>query len=218
LQPDLYRRNLKGIAAYLFSLDTARESLWVSLHGIKPIAEAAHALAAAQYLKFYVEQVDELNTLPRYTDLPLFYNSTNALSAFATAMKMPKESHARYNYPVLVHDFDRDTFSVIKNHPDVQFIVFFLPYSILQPVAIRERAPKALQTLYEFNKYMLRNLAAQPNFMVFDFLDAGEITHDLSNYLDLVHHSPNIDQKVLGFFATGKHELDRSAPTASSSA
>jgi len=43
---------------------------------------------------------------------------------------------------------------------------------------------------------------------------ASEITHDLNNYGDVIHHSPAIDLKVLSLLAEGKYAVDRAAPTA----
>ena len=48
-----------------------------------------------------------------------------------------------------------------------------------------------------------------------DFREAREITHDLDNYGDVIHHSPAIDLEVLAMLRDGKYRLDRSAPTAS---
>jgi hypothetical protein len=40
------------------------------------------------------------------------------------------------------------------------------------------------------------------------------VTYDLSNYADLIHHSPTVDLKVLSWLAEGKFIVDRLAPTA----
>jgi hypothetical protein len=54
-----------------------------------------------------------------------------------------------------------------------------------------------------------------PNVRLFDFRSLSEVTHDLNNYSDVVHHSPAIDLKVLDWIAQGKYRVDRSEPTAS---
>jgi hypothetical protein len=215
IQPGLYRMNLKGVTEYLFSLDTARESLWIVLRFFKPLATVAHGLAAAQYLKFYVDQVDEINTVPLQADLSSAYNSTKARSAFAITLKYPKKTYARYDCAALVRNFERDFFALIKNRPDVEFRVYFPPYSVLEYVAMREISPDALQTVYDFSAYVIRRLLQLPNVTVFDFRDIEGITHDLNNYLDLIHHSPVVDRKVISYLATGDHVVDRNAPVAS---
>jgi hypothetical protein len=215
IQPDLYRMNLKGITEYLFSLDTARESLWIVLRLFKPLATVAHGLAAAQYLKFYGDQVDEINTVPLQADLSSLYNSSRARSAFAITLKYPKKTYARYDCSALVRNFERDFFALIKNRPDVGFRVYFPPYSVLEYVAMREISPDALQTVYDFSAYVIRRLLQLPNVTVYDFRDIEAITHDLNNYLDLIHHSPVVDRKVISYLATGDHVIDRNSPVAS---
>lgn len=54
-----------------------------------------------------------------------------------------------------------------------------------------------------------------PNVDVYDFHDAQNITHDLSNYLDLIHHSPLVDLQILSKLAAEDHAVSRDAPTAS---
>ena len=212
---DLYRMNAKGVAGYLFSLDTARESLWIMLRAFKPLEILAHGLAAAQYLKFHQNEVSEINTLPAYLDLSTAYNSTKACASFAHYLKFPEEIRTGYNYDAMVHNFERDAFTLIENSPDIEFRIYFPPYSILQFVAMREVAPDTLELVYNFSAYVVQRLLLLPNVEVYDFRDASEITHDLAQYADTVHHSPAIDLKVLSYMAAGKYFVSRGAPTAS---
>jgi hypothetical protein len=215
IQPGLYRLNLKGIANYLFGLDTTRESFFIALGAIRPLKVVAHGLAAAQYLKFYGDEVDEIGTLPVNSDLSAIYNAASIRGAFATAEKYPKEIYVRYDYPTLVRNFERDFVSVISNNPDTRFCVFVPPYSILQFVAIRDVAPKALQTIYDFSAYAFPRLLSLPNVTLFDFRDVQDITHDLDNYMDLLHYRPTVDLRVLSFLASGENRVDRAAPSES---
>ena len=80
---------------------------------------------------------------------------------------------------------------------------------------MREAAPDTLQLVYKLSAYMIGRLLSLPNVTVFDFRDAQDITHDLNNYLDLVHHSPVVDLKVLSILAAREYVVTREAPTAS---
>ena len=60
----------------------------------------------------------------------------------------------------------------------------------------------------------LPRLAQLPNVRLHDFRAVKEITHDLNNYGDVVHHSPAIDSKVLSMLAEKRHMVDRAAPLA----
>jgi hypothetical protein len=120
-----------------------------------------------------------------------------------------------YDYNAMVRNFERDAVALVANNPNVKFDFFFPPYSILQWVAMREAAPATLQTVYNFSAYVSRRLAQFPNASLHDFREAAETTHDLGNYLDVVHHSPAVDLLVLSWLAGGKYLADRAAPTAS---
>ncbi|WP_291688053.1 hypothetical protein [Bradyrhizobium sp.] len=212
---DLYRMNAKGIAGYLYSLETARESLWIALRGFKPLEAVAHGLSAAQYLKFQVDDLNELNAFPAYIELSTAYNSAKARASFAHFLKAPGEIAAGYDYAAMVRNFERDAVGLIAGHPDVTFDIYFPPYSILQFVSMRDASPATLKIVYDFSAYANRRLTSLPNVRLFDFRDAREITHDLNNYADVIHHSHAIDLKLLSWLAAGDHLVSREAPTAS---
>ncbi len=212
---DLYRMNAKGIAGYLFGLDTTRESLWALLRLFKPLETVAHGLAAAQYLKFYETRVNEINALPASTDLASFYNKSKTQAAYKYNLNNPSEISAGYNYDAMVRNFERDAIGLIEKNPNVEFRIYFPPYSILQFVAMREIAPETLQLVYKFSAYVIDRLLSLPNVTVSDFRDAQEVTHDLDNYLDLLHRSPALDPRILSGLAAGERAVNREAPLAS---
>ena len=215
LPADLYRMNAKGVLGYLFSLDTSRETLWILLRFIKPLTTVAHGLAAAQYLKFHQNQVDEINALPASADLSSLYGSSKIRAAFLYNLKHPSDISAGYNYDAMVGNFERDAVGLIEKNPDVQFRIYFPPYSILQFVAMREIAPDNLQLVYKFSAYIVDRLLSLPNVTVSDFRDVEYLTHDLNNYVDLLHHSPVVDQQILLNLAAGNYAVARDAPMAS---
>jgi hypothetical protein len=119
-----------------------------------------------------------------------------------------------FDYDVMVRNFERDSVGLIAGHPDVQFQIYIPPYSILQFVALRDASPATLKIVYDFAAYASRRLLQFPNVQLHDFRPVRDITHDLRNYADVIHHSPVIDLKVLSFLAEGKYLVDRAAPAA----
>ncbi len=115
----------------------------------------------------------------------------------------------------MVRNFERDAVDLIARHPDVTFDIYFPPYSILQFVSMRDASPATLNIVYDFSAYANQRLTSLPNVRLFDFRDAKEITHDLNNYADVIHHSPAVDKKVLSYMAAGRHLVTRELPTAS---
>src|SRR5581483_10769173 len=103
---------------------------------------------------------------------------------------------------------------LIKAHPDVGFDIYLPPYSILQWVALRDTSPKTLESVYAFSAYFCRRIMDLPNVRLFDFRSTSEVTHDLDNYTDVIHHSPAINLQLLGWLAQGRYRVESAATTA----
>src|ERR1700676_4574565 len=114
----------------------------------------------------------------------------------------------------MARNFERDAVGLIANNPDVKFDIYFPPYSILQFVAMRDASPATLQIVYDFSAYAMPRLTQFANVSLHDFRAVRQVTHDLANYGDVIHHSPAIDLKVLSWLADGTYLGDRTAPTA----
>ncbi len=217
LPADLYRRNTKGIASYLFSGTMARESLWILARSIPPLEPAVARLTTGVLFKFPISRVDDINVLRPDFDVPGFYNAKKAFAAF-TRITDPVRSHdlaEGYDYDAMVRNFEHDAIGLIEKNPDVKFDIYFGAYSILQFVAMRDASPATLKTVYDFSAYAAPRLTQFANVSLHDLRVAREITHDLGNYGDVVHHSPAIDLKVLSLLAERNYAVDRAAPTAS---
>jgi hypothetical protein len=139
------------------------------------------------------------------------------LAAFTRATAPQRRIYLARDYDTdtMIRTFERDAIGLIEKYPDVQFDIYFPPYSILQFVAMRDFSPATLQIVYKANSIMLRRLSQFSNVKVYDFREAKEITHDLNNYSDMIHHSPAIDRKVLALIAADKYRVNRAAPEAS---
>jgi hypothetical protein len=217
LPADLYRRNAKGFASYLFSGATARESLWIMLRSIPPLEPIVARLTTALLFKFPVANIDDLNAPDPRFEVPGFYTAKNALAAFRRITDPVRSRYLAegYAYDALVRNFEHDAIGLIAGNPGVKFDVYFPPYSILQFVAMRDASPSTLKIVYDFSAYAARRLLQFSNVSLYDFREAREITHDLNNYGDVIHHSPLVDLKVLSMLAEGKYLVDRSAPAGS---
>ena len=216
LPADLYRGNAKGIVSYLMSGAMARESAWIAARSIRPLAPVVASLTSEPVFKFSLSSADVINTLQGGEDAGAIYNAGRAMAAFKY---ITDPVRSRYllddtDYDMKVRVFERDAVGLILGHPDVTFDIYLPPYSILQWVALRETSPDTLKSVYAFSAYLCRRLMEFPNVRLFDFRDLREITHDLDNYSDVIHHSPGIDLKVLNWLAQGKYRVEADAPTA----
>jgi hypothetical protein len=217
LPADLYRRNARGLASYLFSGAMARESAWILARSIPPIEKPVAWLTMGVLFKFPIARVDDINVLCPGFDVAQAYNAKKAMAAFQHITDPVRSAYLAdgADYDVKVRNFERDMIGLIAANPDVTFEIYFPPYSILQWVAMRDASPQTFEQVYNFTAYASRRLTAFPNVRLYDFREAKDVTHDLNNYADVIHHSPTIDLKVLSWLAEGKYLVDRTAPTAS---
>ena len=217
LPADLYRGNASGIAGYLLSGAMARESALILARSVPEVEPVVARLSPDELTKFPISRVDDINVLGADTNVPEAYNARLAMAAFA---HITNPVRSRYlaegcDYDAMVRNFERDAVALIAQHPDVQFDIYLPPYSILQWVAMRDASPATLGIVYDFTAYLARRLTAFSNVRLFDFRAVRDVTHDLGNYGDVIHHSPAVDLKVLSWLASGDHTVDRAAPEAS---
>jgi hypothetical protein len=217
LPAHLYRRDVKGVAGYLFSGAMARESLWMLARSIKALEKTMARLTSGGLIKFPLPSVDEINTLRPDYDVSAAYNAKKAVASLARITDAAHRPYLgdRYIYDTMIRNFEDDAVSLIAKNPDVKFDIYFPPYSMLQWVAMRDFSPPTLKIVYDFSAYAAKRLAQFPNASLYDFRGASEITHDLSNYADVIHHSPTIDLKLLAMLAERKYLVDPADPTAS---
>lgn len=217
LPAGLYRRSVAGLAGYLFSGQMVRESLWILARSLPPLEPVVARLTSDLVFKFPVADVDDINALPRDYDVAAAYNAERARAAFRYITDPVRSKYLAdgYDYDAMVRAFERDTIGLIANNPGVTFDIYMPPYSILQFVAMRDFSPVALKTGYDFAAYAFPRLLGFPNVRLHDFRVVKEVTHDLANYGDVIHHSPAVDLQVLSWLAEGKYEVNRAAPLAS---
>jgi hypothetical protein len=213
---DLYRRNARGLAGYLLSGVMARESLWIAARSIPPLAPIVERLTSEALFKFPIPHVDDINVLRGDDDVDAMYNAGRAMAAFRFVTDPARSKYLLEDtdYDMKVRVFERDAIALIKSHPDVAFDIYLPPYSILQWVALRDTSRRTLDSVYAFSDYLCRRLMNFPNVRLFDFRALREVTHDLNNYSDVIHHSPAIDLQVLGWLAAGKYRVEAANPTA----
>jgi hypothetical protein len=217
LPADLYRRNAKGIASYLFNGAMARESLWILARSIPLLEPTVARLTTGVLFKFPYADIDDVNTLSLKLDPAQIYNANAMIAAFTRATAPQRRIYIAegYDTDAMMRSFERDAIGLIQKYPDVEFDIYFPPYSILQFVAMRDFSPATLQVVYKADSAMLRRLSQFPNVKVYDFREAKEITHDLNNYSDIIHHSPAIDRQVLEMIVADKYRVNPAAPDAS---
>jgi len=92
-------------------------------------------------------------------------------------------------------NFDHNILSLVKDHPDVEFIFYYPPYSVLRQVVWYNTNPTRFGYQIEMRKWMYEQFAQYPNVKLYDFQTA-DWTYDLDLYKDLSHHHMNVNKWI----------------------
>lgn len=114
---------------------------------------------------------------------------------------------------VSTDNIDRNVLAVIRAHPEVHFSIHFPPYSILRFRELYEVESDKFAAELTLKEYLIAALLALPNVEVFDFQDVSAITHNLENYKDLSHFSPDVDTYIIESLISGRHRLSMNNST-----
>ena len=96
---------------------------------------------------------------------------------------------------------------IIEAYPDIQFVLFDPPYSILYWYNLT-RSRVLFDSMIQTREYIASRLVEYPNVEYYVFNDE-RIIGNLYNYLDISHYSPNVSHYIAQCFANKKHLLTK---------
>lgn len=91
------------------------------------------------------------------------------------------------------------------SHPEIDFYLFFTPYSIYYWDRLNQAG--ILKKQLEAEKYVIELLLQYDNIYLFSFFTEFDMICDLDNYKDIAHYGENVNSQILLWMAEGKHEL-----------
>lgn len=114
-------------------------------------------------------------------------------------------SEQKFNY--LKNNFYVNFLSLIQNNPQINFKIFFPPYSILTFKTFEEQ--DLISDILEFKKYIYNSLLPYQNVKIYDFQTEKSITHNLSNYKDLSHYHQKVNYWILEQIKENKYLITK---------
>ena len=107
------------------------------------------------------------------------------------------------------HRVGQHLVNVVRANPEIEFDLFFPPYSVLAHLGDLHASRAEFEERVEFKRAVVSLLAPFDNARVFDFQQARELTHDFRNYKDLHHYAPEVNDYIITAIAEGRHEIDK---------
>lgn len=90
--------------------------------------------------------------------------------------------------------FDSNVVPLLERNPEVKFLFFYPPYSILNWI---DSDVFGLETYMDFKRYIFERTRRFLNVKLFDFQDVSAITHDLDKYRDWNHYSTDVNRFII---------------------
>ena len=119
--------------------------------------------------------------------------------------RMDKEKDKPFK-PLERKNIDENVVKIAEEHPDIDFYMFWTPYSI---VAFHDYYYKGeLKNILTWEKEALHILAKHDNIHLFSFNDCFDIVCNLDNYKDTIHYGAHINTYMLKCMAEDKHGLN----------
>lgn len=107
----------------------------------------------------------------------------------------------------LTANFEHNIMPMLQAHPEVEFIIFIPPHSVLSHVLDQRARPALFATLMAFQRHMFHRLTEAPNVRLFYFDAEPRVTHNLSNYKDLKHFGLHINRWILRAFSADAYRV-----------
>ncbi|MCI8416050.1 MAG: hypothetical protein HFI33_00895 [Lachnospiraceae bacterium] len=136
--------------------------------------------------KFGKEALDELYERPEKEDM--------------LEMKKEDEESLREN-------LRQNVIQLAEQNPQIEFYLFFTPYSIYYWDQINQEG--MLKKQLEAEKLAIEILLEYDNIHLFSFFDEFKMICDLDNYKDTLHYSENINTQILLWMRDGEHLLTK---------
>jgi len=90
-------------------------------------------------------------------------------------------------------NFTKYVLPLIRDYPEVKFLIYYPPYSVLRHVVWRETNPERYGYQQFMKEWMFEQFSRYPNVEVYDFQTEADWTYRLDYFKDLSHHHQDIN-------------------------
>ncbi len=113
------------------------------------------------------------------------------------------ETMTQEDYEVLKENLEQNVLSVVRENPDVDFYLFFPPYSIYYWDSLHQEG--LLEKQLTIEKAAIEQLLGYDNLHLFSFYNNTDLICNLDNYCDMLHYGEDINTQILQWMAEGEY-------------
>lgn len=111
------------------------------------------------------------------------------------------------DYEILSENLEQNVIKLAEENPQIQFYLFFTPYSIYWWDELKQEG--GLQRQLEAEKAAIEMLLEYDNIYLYSFFDDFELVCNLNNYRDIRHYSEGINSQILIWMHQKEHLLTK---------
>lgn len=121
--------------------------------------------------------------------------------------KKEEEKLTLQEIEIVKENIEKNVLELPKKYPDVKFIYFITPYSIVYWDSINQSGDILKQL--EAEKIMIEMILEIPNIELYSFFNNYELITDLNNYTDAGHYNYKINDKILEWISRKEYRLTK---------
>ena len=104
-------------------------------------------------------------------------------------------------------NIEENVIKIPKQYPNVKFIYFITPYSIVYFDELNQKGEIEKQIMAE--KYMIEKILEIPNIELYSFFNNYEMITNLDNYKDAGHYMGHINDQILDWIKNKEYRLTK---------
>lgn len=105
------------------------------------------------------------------------------------------------SYKAMRASFDHNLEPLIKENPDINFVIYYPPFSILRYRNLYEEDQELFYSELAIKKYIFTRLKTCQNVTIYDFQNDKNLTFNLNKYKDFSHHSQEYNEYIIDALA-----------------
>jgi hypothetical protein len=122
-------------------------------------------------------------------------------------IKIIEETETEMFFANLEKNLAENVVATIVANPDIEFYLFFPPYSICWWDSLAQNGQGVVRRRIEMERYAMERLLGYDNVKLFSFFNNYALICDLDNYVDEVHYSSEVYSEILRWMAAGEYQI-----------
>ena len=198
--PDYVRDDQGGFPYHLYDNNPLNDVKYLFNHNT--LKDFATIVATSILGNREAKNLDYLNNWDYAAD----YGRDNVIATWKRARTM-EVNYGLNEDPLerVQQTFEQNIHSLIREYPDVEYIFYYPPYTVLRHHVWYELNPVRFNNQLKMKEYIFDQIGHYENVRIYDFQSEEKVTFNLDEYKDISHHSQKINEWIIQQIAAGNY-------------